>query len=83
MSKRWSSCPAAAITCIPVKNQAAVIGRIEVVDILGKKVETVFEGTIPAGESKYFIDAANYTAGTYFVSLTTDNNIQIQKLIVK
>lgn len=75
--------PAAAITCIPVKNQIAIAGKIEVADILGRKVETVFEGTIPAGESKYFIDAANYTSGTYFIRLITDNNIQVQKLIVK
>ena len=52
-------------------------------DVLGQKVETVFEGAIPSGESKYFIDAANYVAGTYFISLKTENTIQIQKLIVK
>ena len=52
-------------------------------DILGKKIETVFEGTIPSGESKYFIDAANYISGTYFVSLKTDYSTQVQKLIVK
>ncbi len=75
--------PAGAITCIPVNNNIAVKGSIEVINVLGKKIETVFNGTIPSGESKYFIDAANYTAGTYFIQLKTENNIQIQKLIVK
>ncbi len=75
--------PAGAITCIPINNQMAVEGRIEVIDVLGRKIETVYVGTIPSGESKYFIDAANYIAGTYFVSLKTNNNIQIQKLMVK
>ncbi len=75
--------PAGAITCIPVNNEVAVEGKIEVTDILGGKIETVFEGTIPSGASKYFIDAANYASGTYFITLKTENNIQVQKLIVK
>ncbi len=75
--------PASAITCIPVNNNIAVEGTIGVIDILGRQIETVFKGVIPSGESKYFIDAANYTAGTYFVSLKTKNEIQIQKLIIK
>lgn len=75
--------PASAITCIPVNNNIAVEGTIGVIDILGRQIETVFKGVIPSGESKYFIDAANYTAGTYFVRLKTKNEIQIQKLIIK
>ena len=75
--------PASAITCIPVSNQITTKGSIEVTDILGKHIETVFEGMLPSGDSKYFIDAANYTSGTYFISLRTESEIQIQKLIVK
>lgn len=75
--------PASAITCIPVTSVSGMKGLLEVRDVLGRLVETVFDGNIPAGESKYFIDAANYSSGTYFVSLKTENQIHTQKLIVR
>ena len=75
--------PAGAITCIPVENQFAAKGSIEMLDVFGRKVEVIFEGTIPAGESKYFINAADYAPGTYFISLKTENKIQNQKLVIK
>jgi agmatine/peptidylarginine deiminase len=75
--------PAAAITCIPVEAGRAMEGRIEVTDILGRPYATIFTGQIPAGNSKYFLNAKNYPSGTYIISLKTDNGIQTQKLIIQ
>ena len=75
--------PANAITCIPVNSAASTEGTVEVTDILGRSVELVFEGQIPSGESKYFINAERYKAGTYIITLKTENFTQSQKLIVK
>ncbi len=75
--------PANAITVIPVTTTKNVDANIEVTDILGRTIETIFSGSIPVGENNYFLDAGKYAAGTYFVSLKTENQIIVQKLIVQ
>lgn len=75
--------PASALTCIPVKMDKPIAASIEMYDMLGKKVQTIFEGTIPAGESKYFFFANKLTAGIYNVVLQTTNNRYGQRVVVK
>ncbi len=76
--------PASAITCIPIQtNQLIADASIELTDVLGRTLAIVFEGDIPAGESKYFIDAAEYEAGTYFVRLNNAQSSVTQKLMIK
>jgi len=75
--------PASAITCIPIQATKKInTATLEIRDVLGRLVETVFEGEIPIGESKYFINAATYEAGTYFVLLKTEEGQSVQKLVV-
>jgi len=76
--------PASAITCIPVTTQQAITNAtIELTDVLGRSLAIVFEGDIPAGASKYFMDAAQYEAGTYFVRLSNADSSVVQKLMIK
>jgi agmatine deiminase len=75
--------PASAITCIPVTSSVAQNARIEVVDAYGRVIEVLFEGTLPAGESKHFLMAHEYVSGTYFVQLHTENGIHTQRVVVK
>ncbi len=75
--------PARAITCIPVSAMSKTNGTIIVRNTLGQAVETVFEGQIPAGNSNYFLDAATYTPGTYFVELRAGDRVTVKKLIVR
>lgn len=75
--------PAGGVTVIPVTTNRTVNARIEVFDVLGKKVSTVHNGNVPKGESKYFIHAERFSPGTYFVTLTTEATARSQKLIVK
>ncbi|MEM6965882.1 MAG: agmatine deiminase family protein [Bacteroidota bacterium] len=75
--------PASAITVVPVTTSKSINADIEVTDILGRKMETIFSGKIPVGENNYFIHANNYAAGTYLVTLKTEEQILVQKLIVK
>lgn len=74
--------PATAITVIPVKTTKSLEAEIEVTDILGRTMETVFSGKIPVGENNYFIRANEYAAGTYFINLKTEDKIFVQKLII-
>lgn len=75
--------PATAITCIPVQCAGKTTGTIEMHDVLGRKVETIFSGQFPAGASKYFINASAYPAGTYWLSFKTEAGQQTQKLVIQ
>jgi hypothetical protein len=75
--------PASAITCIPVETSKEIKGSIELFDVIGQKVITIFDGVIPKGNKNYFIDAAKLSKGIYFVKLQTKENTVSQKLIVK
>jgi agmatine deiminase len=75
--------PASAVTVVPVYSAASVRATIEVVDVLGRVVATLFDGQLPAGNSNHFLQAQDFSAGTYFVNLKTAAGIQTQKLVVK
>lgn len=75
--------PAAAITCIPVESTVSADGIVELTDMLGRTVQTVFAGRIPQGSSKYFIHADRFEPGVYFVRLRTESYQEVQKLIIR
>lgn len=75
--------PASAITCIPVESKFSINASIRLTDVLGRNIQTIFSGEIPAGESKYFLDASRLDAGVYFITLQSGNGRLVQSLVVK
>ena len=75
--------PASAITCVPVSTRRPIQGTIALINLLGETKEILFEGELPTGTSHYFFHATDYPSGTYFLSLTTDNGQEVQKVIIK
>jgi agmatine deiminase len=76
--------PANAITCIPVENSGSIVdSEISLMDLFGVKIQTIHQGHIPNGSSRYFLNAAHLNPGVYYVSLRTSNSISTQKLIVR
>lgn len=75
--------PASAITCIPINSSINTKGRITLIDVLGQEVKTIFDGNIPAGESKYFLHANEFVSGTYLLKFETKEYTTSQKLIIK
>jgi hypothetical protein len=65
--------PASSITCIPLHLQQAGRGRLELMDATGRCVQTIHEGTFPAGTSKHFIQAQNYPSGAYLIHLRMED----------
>jgi hypothetical protein len=63
--------PSSAITCVSVDNHISTDGKVEVYDIYGRKVLTIFEGEIPAGGANYFVDASRLGTGVYLVKVST------------
>jgi len=75
--------PARAITCIPVQSEQYGQGKISLVDLMGKEIEVIHEGEIPAGESKYFFFADQLATGAYFVVLEGSFGKETRKVMVR
>ena len=76
--------PASAITCVPVELSRAAQGRIALRDAAGREVAVLFEGQLPAGVSKHFIDAAPLVAGAYVLTLEVEGRgLWSQRLMVR
>ena len=75
--------PASAITCIPVTSASAQDGVITLRNVTGQVVQTIHEGTIPMGESKYFFHAHEYAAGSYFVVIETSETSITKKVMIR
>ncbi|MEO1712231.1 MAG: agmatine deiminase family protein, partial [Bacteroidota bacterium] len=75
--------PASAITAIPVTANSRVEAQIELLDVLGRSVRTIFSGTLDEGEQNFFIDAREFPAGSYIVQMRNGNQIHNQKLIIR
>ena len=74
--------PASAIAVVPVHSDKAMNARLELVDLLGKQVDILFEGELSKGESKFFLHAERYRPGIYFLVLKAENGVQTQRIVV-
>ncbi|MCB0520910.1 MAG: agmatine deiminase family protein [Lewinellaceae bacterium] len=75
--------PADAVAVLPVSTNLSEHANIEVRDVFGRKVETIFSGTLPIGASNYFLQTCTYAPGAYFVTLKTNTSMMTQKLVVR
>lgn len=75
--------PASAITCIPLTANATQNGVITLRNVTGQVVQTIHNGLIPAGESKYFFLANEFAAGSYFVVIETAETRLTKKVMIR
>jgi len=74
--------PASAITCIPLELNKSRDIELSLHDMLGRKVQIIFQGQAPIGASKYFFDAGKLQAGIYLVKLSDKASTVFQKVVV-
>ncbi|MFM1931170.1 MAG: hypothetical protein RL226_473, partial [Bacteroidota bacterium] len=74
--------PASAITCVPVSSLRSEEAVIELMDVQGRVVQTLLSGMLPQGDSKYFFDATNLSAGAYVVRLRTASQTIVHRVMV-
>jgi hypothetical protein len=55
---------------------------VEVFDVLGQRVATLVEGSLPAGQHETSFVASDLPAGTYFYRLQVGNQVKTRKLTV-
>jgi len=76
--------PANAITAIRLElPQGSRDIRIELQDMLGRVIQEIYKGDAIAGESRYFIDASLFLAGSYHVVVTLDGAQYRESLIIR
>jgi hypothetical protein len=75
--------PASGMTVVPLRSSQQVQGSLSVLNNLGQTAAVLHEGIIPAGDSRYYLDAAKLPAGSYWVRLQTGQQTAVQKLIVR
>ncbi len=75
--------PAAYLTCIPVQSSSDFTGSLQLLDASGRLVQVLYEGKFPAGESNYFFNALGLESGLYLIMLQTEEDVQVQKVVVR
>ena len=60
----------------------AQTGTVTVSDMLGRQVATLANGTLPAGNQRFTLKAANLTAGQYIVKLQLGDKVATRKVAV-
>lgn len=74
--------PATAMTAVPVSFSNATEGKLELFNLVGQKVLTLFEGKFPSGNQRFFFNAAEFPSGIYFLSLQTNDKAVTQKVMI-
>jgi hypothetical protein len=70
------------ITMIAVELPQNGYAVLEVLDLLGKSVATIYEGTLPAGHHRFEFQARNLASGSYFYRLRAGSFTSIKKMII-
>lgn len=60
-----------------LRNNGAV--KVELVDLLGRPVRTVDQGTRPAGMARWTVDLNGLPDGLYFVRVQQEGGVQVAK----
>ncbi|HPH83334.1 MAG TPA: agmatine deiminase family protein [Flavobacteriales bacterium] len=75
--------PSKGITCIPVRSDVAMNVDLSVLDVSGRMVEQIAISKISSGESRFYINTTNWSAGMYFIRAQTPYGSRMQKLMVR
>jgi hypothetical protein len=75
--------PSHGLTCVPLNMPVQEQGRMVLIDMTGREVMVVHEGTFVQGEKNYFLNTETLEAGAYQLVLTTDNYRLAQPLMVR
>jgi hypothetical protein len=55
---------------------------IDIFDILGRKIETIAEGTKPAGEHQVIWNASRQASGVYFYRIKAGDKVETKKMVL-
>jgi hypothetical protein len=74
--------PFNAQTTIQYSLPSQTFVSIDIFDILGRKIKTLAEGIIPAGNHQVAWDASGQASGIYFYRIKTGNKVETKKMVL-
>jgi hypothetical protein len=74
--------PSSDLVCIPLSSEIPLNVRLEILDMTGRVVQTLFNGRVQSGESRFYIHTELWESGIYFIRATTPSGSVVQKLAV-
>lgn len=75
--------PSHGITCIPLNMPTQDEGRMVLVDMTGREIMVIHDGTFVQGEKNYFLNSDGIAPGAYQIVLRTNNYQVAQPLMVR
>jgi hypothetical protein len=75
--------PSNGLTSLNINNDKNVNMNINLLDINGRVITNLFDGTMNAGSNSVAINTANLQRGLYIVNVLSDNNTATYKLVVE
>jgi agmatine deiminase len=63
--------PAGAITCVELEAKQTSTANVALYDLTGRMIQTLHNGMLQAGTSKFFFDASTVAPGAYHISVET------------
>jgi len=57
--------------------------KIDIMDVLGKRVKMIYDEDIDAGKHPFFIDAKALPSGLYFVRMSTGQEEIVQRMVIR
>ncbi len=75
--------PSHGLTCVPLNMPTQDEGRLVLMDMTGREIMVIHEGTFAQGEKNYFLNSEGVAAGAYQIVLTTNNYHIAQPLMVR
>lgn len=61
--------PSKGISVIPVNLNGANEVKVEITDLFGRLVETIYNGTVSGNTKNFFVNTINYSSGVYLVNV--------------
>jgi agmatine deiminase len=75
--------PSHGITCIPVSSLSPMKVEVSLYDITGRKVLSIFSGTLKRGDNKFFLNSIGMSPGVYMVTLTCEGFQKTSKFVIR
>jgi len=63
-----------------IPNKQAI--RLDLYDIVGRKIKTIAEGIVETGRYSYKLDSSNLSSGVYFLILQGEKETKTQKILI-
>lgn len=69
-------------TTITIQVSSAAEVELEVFDVMGRKVQTLYQGRLSSGTHNFQVNGESLTSGVYYYRLITDGNAEVKSMIL-